>query len=784
MKHEASAASSSTPPTTATRALNRRKKSYGEPDLNVTARIDTGLGGLRRKPKSNVDKANYRSLRAAEQSPVARVVEPEVDELGVTDASTETSMQNSRAFGSQPPVLPHFLSGSDCSSSSAVVEEFARACELNIPVELQRPKDVTRRQSESSPDSPPGSPTAVRDNRASRLRKRSSSDLKSALEEEEDKQPPLFHLGTTSAFGWPRPIKSLSQRQAERRARSASPGSSASGSSSRQFTRKAADDPATQIQLGSRVEAEYKGVWYQGTVKGLASDDASGLGRYAIHCDDDQDHVLLYTNAVRLLEVSSPITERLTVKTAQDLGPPLEGPADQGRATVMTSEDSEEPPGKGSEAWAVDDCANLHRSVEDLKRRLVTLGSENVRLRARLLRKGDTLPDESTEPTPSTVAAALAACVQPGTSGEASFLASALAGSEAELFGTPAPTDLAQLQALQGKLARLIEFWSRQTRDLVEREELVAHIIATEQPACAEATGVQDGQSQRQQRSVSFAAQPGSGSVSQPATGSTSAAATSPFGVCMPLSCVAPPNTMSYVIPPPLSCVTPPHPAQPRSQPLQVRMRPQVVPQSGQQAQTLCRTMSVPSFSTHRSASVPPRSHQPPLPSLVQPLSNFSYHNVAQAATSPPPSIRHGTVRVAQVSALTTDRTRSLSPLVVPRRCSGGFPILPSAAAQMRMSQEAPRLAASAPCSIEAQVKVQLPPTSPTRPGREARERSMSPQILQAGVSSPATSSRSPSPPGLQRSMRLAQPAQNWLQADWALSQPWIPSQPLNAPNL
>merc|ERR1719498_627712 len=122
------AVSSGTPPTAATRALNQRKKSYGEPDRNQPARIDTGLGGLRRKPKSNAEKANYRSLppwRAAEQSPVARVVEPEVDELGVTDASTETSMPHSRAFGSQPPVPAHFLSGSDSSCGSALAEELA-----------------------------------------------------------------------------------------------------------------------------------------------------------------------------------------------------------------------------------------------------------------------------------------------------------------------------------------------------------------------------------------------------------------------------------------------------------------------------------------------------------------------------------------------------------------------------------------------------------------------------------------------------------------------------------
>lgn len=82
------------------------------------------------------------------------------------------------------------------------------------------------------------------------------------------------------------------------------------------------------------------------------------------------------------------------------------------------------------------------------------------------------MPDEATEPSgPSlaqsatTVAAALAT------------FASGADAAESDLLQMQ-PADFEQLQALQIKLSRLLEFWSHQTKDLVEREERVAQLLA------------------------------------------------------------------------------------------------------------------------------------------------------------------------------------------------------------------------------------------------------------------------------------------------------------------
>ena len=39
------------------------------------------------------------------------------------------------------------------------------------------------------------------------------------------------------------------------------------------------------VQIGARVEVEYQGQSYSGTVKKLPAEDESGQGRYGVHCN-------------------------------------------------------------------------------------------------------------------------------------------------------------------------------------------------------------------------------------------------------------------------------------------------------------------------------------------------------------------------------------------------------------------------------------------------------------------------------------------------------------------
>jgi len=59
------------------------------------------------------------------------------------------------------------------------------------------------------------------------------------------------------------------------------------------------------FEIGSRIEAEYEGVWYGGVVLKLPSDDKYGQGRYTVQCDADPEGTYVYPSLVRLPQAAS-----------------------------------------------------------------------------------------------------------------------------------------------------------------------------------------------------------------------------------------------------------------------------------------------------------------------------------------------------------------------------------------------------------------------------------------------------------------------------------------------
>merc|ERR1711879_848858 len=53
--------------------------------------------------------------------------------------------------------------------------------------------------------------------------------------------------------------------------------------------------------IGSRVEADFEGVWYVGTLLGLPDDDPKSMGRWKVQCDADPADTITYVLQVRAI---------------------------------------------------------------------------------------------------------------------------------------------------------------------------------------------------------------------------------------------------------------------------------------------------------------------------------------------------------------------------------------------------------------------------------------------------------------------------------------------------
>eukprot|EP00930_Biecheleria_cincta_P027744 TRINITY_DN19428_c0_g1_i1.p1 TRINITY_DN19428_c0_g1~~TRINITY_DN19428_c0_g1_i1.p1 ORF type:complete len:637 (+),score=108.60 TRINITY_DN19428_c0_g1_i1:28-1938(+) len=76
---------------------------------------------------------------------------------------------------------------------------------------------------------------------------------------------------------------------------------SPSSSSSCQTGRDQGSDQLNSLEVGSRVEVLYEGSWLAGTIRGLPSMDAAGIGRWSVQCDEDDQGCLTLVHQIRPL---------------------------------------------------------------------------------------------------------------------------------------------------------------------------------------------------------------------------------------------------------------------------------------------------------------------------------------------------------------------------------------------------------------------------------------------------------------------------------------------------
>lgn len=106
------------------------------------------------------------------------------------------------------------------------------------------------------------------------------------------------------------------------------------------------------FEVGARVEANFKGTWYLGTVRHLPEADKEKKNRYAVQCDVDKPGILTKTSILRLPQVDDEEVSLIAVGSSASAS----SSAGEKRSRDADEEDSMPPALKCMRAWQEQDA--------------------------------------------------------------------------------------------------------------------------------------------------------------------------------------------------------------------------------------------------------------------------------------------------------------------------------------------------------------------------------------------------------------------------------------------